>query len=432
MKSQRVETKVPTAIRAQYLFLHDVARQPSLRLSRQELTIKLRISTTSLYQLRKRLKRFLTHYPSELGTEGLLSYDPHLYESPVKLTLDQLHKRTGRYREAFLSGDFQLKLPLDIKNRLESYMSSQDSRGTFLHNMQSTFVRGKNVVAQDGPVRALKHQFVFFTLMTDIQPLSRSRVSTLLGMPPTNTKYYSQSLKTFLRDYDDPLLAQEDGATLKEPSPASFSRSASYIDFSPRSEEHQQRIDPKVRELKQLKEQYFALSQDQWIAKMSALTDAGSQSLISSSPRDLLQDLTHFFQNETSHKYSAHTAQLLFLRRLFGVQEAPLPPLSKGYEKHISAFLERHSQQQQSEAQRAYEDLTRAFLDESHHSYSQVESILLSLVPEPLAHSQKARELLLAFMEKSPTYVVHYFLARELQLHSELSREDMKLSNCCS
>ena len=166
---------------------------------------------------------------------------------------------------------------------------------------------------------------------------------------------------------------------------------------------------------------------------MSALTGAGSQSLISSSPRDLLQDLTHFFQKETSYKYSARTAQLLFLRRLFGFQEAPLlsSSLSKDYEEHISAFLERHYQQQQqskpqSEAQRAYEDLTRAFLDESHHSYSQVESLILSLVPEPLAHSQKARELLLAFMEKSPTYVVHYFLARELQLHSSLSREDMK------
>ena len=429
MKSQRVEkTKVPTAIRAQYLFLHDVARQPSH--SPQELAIKLHIEIRSLHDLRKRLMRFLAHYPSDLGTEGLLSYDAHLYESPEPLTLDQLHKRTGRYREAFLSGDFQLELPLDIKNRIDSYMSSQNSRGTFLHNMQRAFVRGRSVVAQDGPVRALKHQFVFFTLMTDIQPLSQSRVSTLLGMPPANTKYYSQSLKTFLRNYNDPLLAQEDGATLEEPSPASFSRSASHIELSPRSEEHQQRIDPKVRELKQLKEQYFALSQDQWIAKMSALTGAGSQSLISSSPRDLFQDLSHFFQKETSHKYYIRTAQLLFLRRLFGVQEAPLPPLSKGYEEHIRAFLERHYQQQQSstqsEAQRAYEDLTKAFLDESHHSYSQVESLLLSLVPEPLAHSQKARELLLAFMEKSPTYVVHYFLARELQLHSELSREDMK------
>ena len=429
MKSQRVETKVPTAIRAQYLFLHDVARQPSLRLSRQEITIKLRISIRSLHDLRKRLMRFLTHYPSELGTEGLLSYDAHLYESPGKLTLDQLHKRTGRYREAFLSGDFQLKLPLDIKSRLESYMSSQDSRGTFLHNMQRTFARGRRVVVQDGPVRALKHQFVLFTLMTDIQPLSPSKVATLLGITPNATQIlFIRSLKTFLRDYDDPLLAQEDEAqaTLKEPSLASFSRSASHIEFSPHKGKYQRRIDPKVRELKQLKEQYFALSQDQWIAKMSALTGAGSQSIISSSPRDLLQDLSHFFQKETSYKYSAHTAQLLFLRRLFEVQEAPLPPLSKGYEKHISAFLERHSQQQQSEAQRAYEDLTRAFLDESHHSYSQVESLLLSLVPEPLAHSQKARELLLAVMEKSPTYVVHYFLAHELQLHSSLSREDMK------
>ena len=433
MKSQHVErgvSKVPSAIRAQYLFLHDVARQPSLRLSRQELTIKLRISTTSVSQLRKRLKRFLTHYPSELGTEGLLSYDAHLYESPEPLTLEQLHKRTGRYREAFLSGDYQLELPLDIKNRIDSYMSSQNSRSTFLHNMQRTFARGIGVVAQDGPVRALKYQFVFFTLMTDIQPLSTSRVSTLLGITPDATRsLFIRLLKTFLRDYDAPLLAQGDGATIEEPSPASFSRSASHIELSPRSEEHQPGIDPKVRELKQLKEQYFALSQDQWIAKMSALTGAGSQSIISSSPRDLLQDLTHFFQNETSHKYSAHTAQLLFLRRLFGVQEAALlrSSLSKGYEKHISAFLERHYQQQQSEAQRAYEDLTRAFLDESHHSYSQVESLLLSLVPEPLAHSQKARELLLAFMEKhSPTYVVHYFLARELQLHSSLSGEDMK------
>ena len=432
MKSQHVERrapKVPNALRAQYLFLHDVARQPFLRLSHPELTIKLRMSTTSLYKLRKRLMRFLTHYPSELGTEGLLSYDTHLYESPEPLTLDQLHQHTGRYREAFLSGDFQLELPLDIKNRLESYMSSQNSRGTFLHNMQRAFVRGRRVVAQDGPVRALKHQFVFFTRMTDIQPLSHSKVATLLGITLAANQKFLKSLKIFLRYYDDPLLAQEDGATLKEPSPASFSRSASYIEFSPHKKEYQRRID-EIRELKQLKEQYFALSQDQWIAKMSALTGAGSQSLISSSPRDLLQDLTHFFQKETSYKYSARTAQLLFLRRLFGVQEAPLPPLSKGYEKDISAFLERHYQQQQSstqsEAQRAYEDLTRAFLDESHHSYSQVESLLLSLVPEPLAHSQKARELLLAFMEKSPTYVVHYFLARELQLHSSLSEEDMK------
>ena len=146
-------------------------------------------------------------------------------------------------------------------------MSSQNSRGTFLHNMQRTFARAKGAVTQDGPVRALKHQFVFFTRMTDIQPLSHSRVSTLLGMPPANTKYYSQSLKTFLRNYNDPLLAQEDGATLKEPSPASFSRSASHIEFSPRKEKYQRRIDPKVRKLKQLKEQYFALSQDQWIAK---------------------------------------------------------------------------------------------------------------------------------------------------------------------
>ena len=433
MKSPHVERrapKVPTAISAQYLFLHDVARQPSLRLSRRELAIKLRISIKSLDDLRMRLKRFLTHYPSELGTEGLLSYDAHLYESLGPLTLDQLHERTGRYREAFLSGDFQLKLPLDIKNRIDSYISFQNSRGTFLHNMQRTFARASGVAAQDVPVRALKYQFVFFTRMTDIQPLSHSRVSTLLGITPVATQRFSQSLKTFLRYYDDPLLAQEDGATLEEPSPASFSRSAFYIEFSPRSEEYQPRIDPKVRELKQLKEQYFALSQDQWIAKMSALTGAGSQSLISSSPRDLLQDLTHFFQKETSHKYYIRTAQLLFLRRLFGVQEAPLPPLSKGYEEHIRAFLERHYQQQQSstqsEAQRAYEDLTKAFLDESHHSYSQVESLLLSLFPEPLAHSQKARELLLAFMEKSPTYVVHYFLARELQLHSSLSREDMK------
>ena len=152
---------------------------------------------------------------------------------------------------------------------------------------------------------------------------------------------------------------------------------------------------------------------------MSALTGADSQSLISSSPRDLLQDLTHFFQQrETSYKYYARTAQLMFLRRLFGLQETPLlrPFLSKGYEEHISAFLERHYQQQQqsstqSEAQRAYEDLTKALLDESHHSDSQVESLLLSLFPEPLAHSQKARELLLTFMEKhSPTYVVHYSL----------------------
>ena len=381
--------------------------------------------------------RFLTHYPSELGTEGLLSYDAHLYESPEPLTLEQLHERTGRYREAFLSGDSQLKLPLDIKNRIDSYISSQNSRGAFLHNMQRAFARGSGVVTH-GPVRALKHQFVFFTLMTDIQPLSHSRVSALLGITPATTQHYLQSLKTFLRNYDDPpsptLLAQEDGATLEEPSPASFSRSASHIDFSPRNEEYQRRID-RVRELKQLKEQYFALSQDQWIAKMSALTGADSQSLISSSPRDLLQDLTHFFQQrETSYKYYARTAQLMFLRRLFGLQETPLlrPFLSKGYEEHISAFLERHYQQQQqsstqSEAQRAYEDLTKALLDESHHSDSQVESLLLSLFPEPLAHSQKARELLLTFMEKhSPTYVVHYFLARELQLHSSLSGEDMK------
>ena len=312
-------------------------------------------------------------------------------------------------------------------------MSSQNSRGTFLHNMQRTFARGMGVVIQDGPVRALKHQFVFFTLMTDIQPLSTPRVSTLLGITPDNTRHLLRSLKTFLRHYNDPLLTQEDGATLKEPSPASFSRSASYIELSPHNEEYQRRID-RVRELKQLKEQYLALSQDQWIAKMSALTGAGSQSLISSSPRDLLQDLSHFFQKETSHQYSARTAQLLFLRRLFGVQEAPLlrSSLSKGYEKHISAFLERHYQQQQqsatqSEAQKAYEELTKAFLDESHHSNSQVESLLLSLFPEPLAHSQKARELLLAFMEKhSPTYVVHYFLARELQLHSSFSGKDMK------
>ena len=156
MKSQHVErrvpkrvSKVPTAISAQYLFLHDVARQPSLRLGRKKLAIKLRIDIASIGDLRKRLMRFLTHYPSELGTEGLLSYDAHLYESPEPLTLEQLHKRTGRYREAFLSGDYQLELPLDIKNRIESYMSSQNSRGTFLHNMQRTFARAKGAVTQD-------------------------------------------------------------------------------------------------------------------------------------------------------------------------------------------------------------------------------------------------------------------------------------------
>ena len=173
MKSQHVETrvlkvhsKIHHAISAQYLFLHDVARQPSLRLSRQELAIKLRMPIKSLEYLRMRLKRFLTHYPSELGTEGLLRYDAYLYESPGPLTLDQLHERTGRYQEAFLSGDFQLELPLDIKNRIDSYISSQNSRSTFLHNMQRAFARKNGVVAQDGPVRALKYQFVFFTLMT--------------------------------------------------------------------------------------------------------------------------------------------------------------------------------------------------------------------------------------------------------------------------
>ena len=66
MKSQHVERKVPkfpSAIRAQYLFLNDVARQPSLRLNHRELAIKLRISPKSLEYLRMRLKRFLTHYP---------------------------------------------------------------------------------------------------------------------------------------------------------------------------------------------------------------------------------------------------------------------------------------------------------------------------------------------------------------------------------
>ena len=124
------------------------------------------------------------------------------------------------------------------------------------------------------------------------------------------TQHVLQSLKTFLRDYDDPLLTQEDGATLEEPSPASSARSS--VNSSPLSPLSEWPVALAVEQelARMTHEEYLSLSSEKWTQRLQKHNVVLADVLSSVDRAALLRNIYIYFMKRKSAHVETKTPKV--------------------------------------------------------------------------------------------------------------------------